>query len=125
MFGKTISQIEEESALKDTIKSLKEELCEADYILKGGDCLIRVVMNIERYGGRSLPWYLDLTNDFSYDTEGCPKPQDYEIGYYGKDQQPGTRKFIEARVLWAKKEIIKQLQEATTALEQLAKVKVF
>lgn len=125
LLGKTIGQIEEESVLKETIKGLEAELQQADHLSQCNECLFEAMIAIERYGGRCMPWYLDLVNDISENSEDCPRPENYEIGYYGKDLQPGTRKFIQDRIIWARKVLVEELQDKQKSFNQLSKTRNF
>lgn len=105
LFGKTLGQINDENRLKADIENLKKDLEEIQHLQSCQQCRILLILDIERYGGRRSPWYLNLINDVStntgFDFEGCPKPKDYEIGSYWKSNSPGTWKFIRDRLQWA------------------------
>jgi len=122
--GKTLWQKEQEQTLKKQIADLKQEIERIEHIFECRDCMLMIVMAIERYGGRNLPWYLNLTQGFEF-SDDCPKPEDYEIGYYGKDNLPGTRKFILDRLSWALKTIRKTLQDSEKELKELSNKKAW
>ena len=87
-------------------------------------CLLEIQLNIERYGGGRLPWYLDLINDVNQMTEdfvfkGCPKVEDYRIGSYWRGSSEDTFRFIKDRLNWAEEITRKQLVAAVAYLKLL------
>ena len=115
----------------------------------GCHCMLEIVLVVERYAGRCLPWFLDLANDiammFEFEEEvdetdlffqvikDCPHVQDYKIGNYwvaanlpGKERQiyikktnAETTRFINDRMSWAEKIILKQIRNACKYLRLL------
>ena len=63
----TFKQMEESRLLRETIKQLKDEIARIDHARDCEQCLMGCVIGIERYAGRSLPWYLDINNEDGYD----------------------------------------------------------
>ena len=88
-----------------------------DYITFG------YMMSLERYNGRSLPWYLQPYDWANEGAEGCPDPEEYEFGYYGHDIQPGTKKFIIDRLVWAEKDHADMLRSAIEEFAVFRRVK--
>ena len=88
---------------------------------------MEVQLGIERYGGRNLPWFLDLINDVNecYDGdplyEGCPKAKNYKIGSYWKGSSKDTLRFVSDRIAWAEKIIRTQIVEACLFYKRLRK----
>lgn len=125
LFGKTIGQLQKEEMLKGDIENLESELLSIDHLRGCERCMIEVTLSIERYFGRTLPWYLNLVNDVSYCefNEACPKPENFALGSYGNDCLTGTKDFINARLAWAEKIITKELEDRQNDLEQTSKVR--
>jgi len=78
-------------------------------------------LSVERYGGRCLPWFLDLTNgdiaefgDEDPRFKDCPPVRNYRIGsYWDKTiDSKETMKFINDRINWAEKHIKQQIWTA-------------
>lgn len=128
--------------IQETTELIKELVGEVKWIQhvkncngKGCYCHLELQMNIERYWGRSLPWYLNLVNDITMLLEcddpeefpeeyepilkGCPYPGDYEIGSYWTGASPDTIRFIIDRVKWAEKILLKQIRNACKYLKLL------
>lgn len=125
LFGKTLAQIRDEKILKEDIENLKLETARIDHLRKCERCMVEVTLSIERYFGRTLPWYLNLINDVAElgEYEDCPKAQNYELGYYGNDFRPGTAKFIKARLMWAEKVIAQELNDREETLNNLSNLR--
>jgi len=112
----------QQETLEDAVQFIRECACEIKFILhlrQCGRCKLEVTLSIERYGGRDLPWFLDLINDvneLSEDPlyEGCPRVQAYRIGsYWDKSTDHNeTLKFINDRITWAEKIIRQQILQA-------------
>lgn len=72
--------------------------------------------------GERGPWYLNLMNNIDEvpeEFDGCPKVDNYELGYYGNDNAPGTHKFILDRLKWAQKRFLKELEAAEANPQEL------
>lgn len=134
--AKTFGQINEENILREDIENLEFELQRIDHVRNCERCMTEAVLGIERYMGSRLPWYLDLVNDvsnvdssfndFSETGNGdCPRPEDFDIGWYGNDCRPGTTEFIKARLEWAEKTIRHELSDRQTCLGALQTVKAW
>lgn len=90
---------------------------------------------IERYGGRNLPWYLDLTNEYWDDEDedwseenglpeyykDCPRVKNYEIGSYWSGASEDTIRFIKDRLKWAEKIVEKEVNVIRRYLRALRK----
>lgn len=121
LLGKTFSQLDEEKRLKGHIEVLTNDLAWIEHFQTcKKHCFIELVIGIERYLGSRLPWYLNLQNGLDEGFyEGCPQPENFEIGWYGNDNAPGTTKFIKARLKWAKKFVQDELENTKGELESL------
>lgn len=119
LLGKTVGQLHAESVLKADVDTLENELKRIAHVKECERCKIEAVLGIERYLGGRLPWYLNLVNDVG-GQDGCPDVKDYEIGYYGNDCQPGTFKFIEARLAWAEKIMKEELKDRKEHLSEMS-----
>lgn len=100
------------------IRELAFEIKWIKHVETCGNCLLEIQLNVERYGGSRLPWYLDLINDVNELTEefvfkGCPKVEDYRIGSYWTGTSDDTIRFIKDRLHWAENLIRKQIVAAT------------
>jgi len=89
-------------------------------------------LSVERYGGRGLPWFLDLINDVNEDYgdpeyqidprfADCPRVQDYRIGSYWDrtTDSKETLRFIDDRLNWAEKIIRQRIVMATQFYKRL------
>jgi hypothetical protein len=123
------------------IKESANEILFIRHLRTCGQCKFEAKLSVERYGGRGLPWFLDLVNDvcqnFELEVEAepdprfvhCPRLEDYEIGSYWEDlenarrgiesQPKETLKFIEDRCKWAEELIKKQIIVAAHYYKQL------
>ena len=128
--GLTIEDKQLIANMQGEIEEIKSELEFIETAQKDEYLMINLVINVERYLGSRGPWYLNLENDvgdssFDYDDEetkewkDCPKVDDYEIGYFGKDNAPGTYNFILDRLKWAQKKFLNDLKEAEENLKSL------
>ena len=114
-----------------TIEYIKESAGEIKFIRHlrtCHECQMEASLSVERYGGRCLPWFLDLINDVNecYDTEDprwkdCPRVENYRIGsYWDKSTDPDeTMKFILDRLSWAEKLIRQQIMMSTQFYKRL------
>lgn len=121
--SKTFGQINEENTLREDIENLELELKQIDHLRNCERCMVEAVLGIERYMGSRLPWYLNLIN--GVDLDGCPQPEDYEIGWYGNDNLPGTTLFIKDRLKWAKQHMEQELQDRQRDLSEVSKTRLF
>ena len=117
-----------EAGMRGLIEELNQQLKFIAHIKKCGNCLIELELDVERYGGRRGPWYLDLVNDPSsmeefYEenphTKGIPRIYDYKIGSYWTGTSEDTVRFIKDRMVWARQVIRRELKAATKYLEIL------
>jgi len=120
-----------EDTLVWTVGYIQECAYEAkliQHLRKCKKCQLEASISIERYGGRCLPWFLDLINDVNecYNTENpmfanCPRVQDYAIGsYWDKSTDHNeTWKFINDRLDWAEKIIRQRIVMATQFCKRL------
>jgi len=69
-------------------------------------------LDVERYGGRSCPWYLNIQDEYWDEEDGlelpeyyrdCPRPTNYKIGSYWTGASDDTIRFIKDRLKWAQK----------------------
>ena len=97
-------------------------------------CHLELQMSIERYGGRNLPWFLDVMNDITMLLEcddgefpeeyepilkDCPYLGAFNIGSYWTGSSPDTIRFIKDRCDWAEKIILKQIRNGCKYLKLL------
>jgi len=117
--GKTFSQLKSENELRNIIVRSWHDLQLVKKLRRDDDAMLELMLAIERYGGRGLPWYLNPTNFL--DLDDCPKITEYEIGSYwsGRELLPGTRKFIEDRLEWAEKKLSETLRAKTSEFSAL------
>ena len=112
------------------IRELAYEIKLIQHLRKCGNCQLEVQLGIERYGGRNLPWFLDLINDVNEcygDPEygvgllykDCPNVQDYKIGSYWSGASKDTLRFVNDRITWAEKIIRTQIAEACRFYKRL------
>ena len=96
------------------IEELGAELGFNEHLKNCETCRMELCLSVERYMGSRGPWWINLQNGDYLPEQflDCPKLEDYEIGYYGKDNQPGTHKFIKDRMTWATKITKKQFKAA-------------
>jgi len=113
-------------AILEYIKRTVNEVYLIQHLRTCWTCQMEAQLTIERYAGRGLPWFLDLSNgDLADDDEDnywremdprfkdAPKVRDYYIGSYWEDVENARRgikgkpketgRFIEARIKWAEK----------------------
>ena len=132
-----------EAEMRGLIEELNQQLKFIAHVKTCGNCLIELELDVERYGGRRGPWYLDLVNDPSsmeefYEenahTKGTPRIHDYKIGSYWVGSQISSEaernsyfrkthdeviRFIKDRMVWARQIIRRELEAATKYLEIL------
>jgi len=117
----TFKQMEEEKIIRETIRSLRDEIARIEHARDCEQCIIGCVLGIERYMASSLPWYFNMNEEECYNIPENLHAKNYELGYYGNDMQPGTRKFIFERMEWARGIFLQSLEENKTALKSLRK----
>ena len=133
LLGKTFGQLRGESDAEIELKTLFAEKALYQHLLEcdvDDSNFLCVVIGIERYMGRNLPWYLSPQYDgYGFDEEDVPELEtfprvdDYEIGWYGKDNQPGTHQFIKDRATWATKLVDIRIKELKESILNCQKVK--
>lgn len=122
LFGKTISQTNDEQELREEIAMLENEFKELEHFQKCETCRLEFCLSVERYLGRGAPWYLDLMNDDCYYTDKHkPKPRQFKVGRSVED----GLKFIDARIAWAQPIIKAELKEKQEQLKQMTETKAF
>ncbi len=92
------------------LQELQFEIEVIKHVRKCEQCQVELQLSVERYRGSRGPWWINLQNEIGfpeiYEEEGiyktCPKPQNYQIGYYGHSSQD-TIRFIMDRMAWAEK----------------------
>ncbi len=134
-----------------TIKDIKEDLKLINHVLKCGNCMFELILDVERYGGsKSGISSLDLNNneilefysqadedDFTDDFESpldrellkawreIPKAENYRIGNYWLmlkgESNFETERFIRDRLEWHRKMLIIQLRKAREYYRSLLK----
>lgn len=107
--------------LEFVIYELDDELGVNEHIKTCERCQCELCLSVERYLGTRGPWWINLASG-DYLPEyypDCPKVEDYKIGYYGNDNQPGTHKFIEDRRVWATKFTEKRFKAACKLVKVL------
>jgi len=135
LLGRMEARAWKEETLARTVEYIKESANEIkliQHLRSCKECQLEASISIERYGGRCLPWFLDLINDpFECgDPEwiqnhpfwkDCPRAQDYAIGsYWDKSTKHNeTWKFISDRINWAEKIIRQQIAMATQFYKRL------
>jgi len=71
---------------------------------------MEVQLEIERYMGRSCPWYLNIQDEVDDDEvweslpeyyRDCPRMEKYKIGSYWTGASDDTIRFIKDRLEWA------------------------
>lgn len=121
LFGRTFGQQREEAEAFTELQQLVDHkkfilhLPECDH-----NCILLLCMDLERYMGRNVPWYLTPQYDFP-EYKGCPKAEDYEFGYYGHDLQEGTKQFIRDRCDWVLQIIKKKILSLENVISQSKK----
>jgi len=121
-----------EDTLAWTLEYIKESAYELQLIKHlriCKECRMEAELSIERYGGRGLPWFLDLINDpyeagaFEEGDEdpypGRPHTEDYKIGSYWTGSSPDTFRFVDDRLNWAEKIIREKLMTAVQFYRRL------
>jgi len=121
-----------EETLAATVEYIKESAYEIKVIQHlriCQECQMEVCLSIERYGGRCLPWFLDLTNGDIADAEDggyfansdCPPVRNYKIGSYWDRtlDSKETLRFIMDRIAWAERIIRLQIVQATQFYKRL------
>lgn len=111
LFGKTNSQKDYEATLLHEIELREQEIKRIEHWMVCERCFIDIVITVERYPCRG-PWYIDAQYEEMIPEEypDAPKRQDYEIGWYGNDNRPGTHKFIKARLLWVRELLLAEIE---------------
>lgn len=121
---------ETELELRAFIKQTKGEYWWVLHVKNCEMCLLEVQLGVERYHGTRLPWFLNIQNEISFgpeeefDDDGefaphlkdMPRVWDYEIGNYWARTEGRAMPFIKARLAWAEKKLISDLDCAVTAL---------
>ena len=126
--GRTLGDIEREKTLKLQIEDLKVELGRIAHYLTCEECVLGLILDVERYGGSHCPWYLDLIDDDAGEEgyESCPDSNDFKIGsYWNQPDDKTTKEFIVAWLMWAQKKISEELTEAQNLLRDLSNRMVF
>ena len=133
LLGRMEARAWKEETLVATVEYIRESANEIKFIqhLRScKQCQLEASLSVERYGGRGLPWFLDLINDpfecgatveeYPY-LRDCPRVQDYRIGSYwdGSTDHNETWKFITDRLAWAEKIIRQQIMMATRFYKRL------
>lgn len=144
LLGRMEARRWKEETLVQTVEYIRESANEIKLILHlrtCEQCQMEACLSVERYGGRGLPWFLDLINDvnegclpYYADDEDprfddCPRVENYRIGSYWEDAEnerkgvnpkpKETLKFIEDRCSWAEKIIRQQIVMATQFYKRL------
>lgn len=121
LFGQTFGQMLRVKELRNEVEQLERELDWISFVRSNEMAMIEVVICIERYLGSRLPWFLNVQNLMCHiDCGGDPlgfDPRNYEIGYYGNDNTPGTRKFINDQLQWAEVFIQNELRQKQVELK--------
>jgi len=133
LLGRMEAQAWKEETLQSTVEYIRESANEIrliQHLRSCKECQMEASLSVERYGGRGLPWFLDLINDpfecgadVSEDPRfvDCPRVQNYKIGsYWDKSTAHNeTWKFISDRLTWAEKIIRQQIVMATQFYKRL------
>jgi hypothetical protein len=87
--------------LENRIKTLNRELRAMKHVEKCKMCLLELQLDVERYLGTRIFWWLNLSNDVGEEMKECPQVDDYRIGSYWSGSSDGTVRFIKDRMEWA------------------------
>jgi hypothetical protein len=119
LFGKTNRQKGYIATLLYDIEIREQEIKRVEHWLFCERCFFEVVITVERYPNRG-PWYIDAQYEDMIPEEypDAPKREDYEIGWYGNDNLPGTREFIRARLLWVTELLLKEVEALQKELKE-------
>ena len=115
-----------ESEIVDFRFRIKELAGEIKFIRHARNCercLVELQLDVERYMGSRLLWYLNLQNEeYMFEDprfSDRPKLENYRIGSYWTGCSDDTVRFIKDRMNWAEKITIKQLVAAVQYLKLL------
>ena len=107
--------------IEGEIWSLDAEIGDYEHYKNCKECLIELQLSVERYGGTRGPYFLNYQMEeqrYLFEEAGdpdpypgCPKAEDYEIGYYGHSSKDTVR-FIKDRLAWAIKFTEKRFKAA-------------
>jgi len=121
---------EELAKTEERLKETKEELKFIRHALKCRQCQMEIQLDIERYGGRMCPWYLNIQDEY-WDLidedempeylKDCPRPYNYKIGSYWTGTSDDTIRFIKDRLHWAEKIMKREVKTIRKYLRALKK----
>jgi len=133
LLGRMEARRWKEETLTLTVEYIRESAYEIkliQHLRTCKQCQMEAELSVERYGGRGLPWFLDLIND-PYECcgeededprfTGRPHTEDYKIGSYWTGSSKDTMRFINDRINWAEKIIRQQIVMATQFYKRLKK----
>jgi hypothetical protein len=98
----TRASIEEyKIVLKDRLETLNGELRAMKHVGKCRQCLLELQLDVERYLGMRIFWWLNLSDDVGEEMKECPQVENYRIGSYWSGSSDDTIRFIKDRMAWA------------------------